>query len=1188
MDKADNKLLSVKPIIEDKKFTHFLDCSEIAVIYLDKCGLIQYLTPKITSITGIRIRDIGKFIGDLDFFQKNQVLIKKTVELITLINEYPSKSHGNQKLGDLINHQTDIEFIDQNNNIYQVMMHSYLMNNLKVEGIIFVFYDITKRKHMEIALETEREKYSILAKLTECALWEYDIDNKELRHFHKLKGRYSNQGLNIPDYRNNTLREGWIYPGDIPIFEAYCDSMDRGEEYLQYEFRALGDNDDYIWMRFQGTALKDNKGNVHLILGRTINIDKERRELERLQLQTEIDSLTGLLNRSTTKEKAERCFFRSKVSNQIEMHNFMIIDIDNFKQYNDNFGHLFGDTLLETFASLLSKMFDSNDVVGRLGGDEFVVLQKGIKDKEQVMQTAQAICGTAKKYLGSIKADNIITVSVGIAIYPFDGSNYNTLYRKADTALYTAKSRGKDQYVFYQPEMEEMQQIAVTERSRHRFSGNIYEEDSPIIEKRLLNFAFDVVAESKNLETAINHIFDEIGKFYNLSRITIFEIGVLNQDPGISFQWSNTDVPLVDYHFSRQKEPIMSQYEQIFADKKILFINDTKKADVNQEMRDLYEKLGTKAIVQCAIFDSNKFVGTINFTDCVRERDWSKSELDTLYTLTKLISSYIIQLRSKQELGNEILFTQAMLNNQQLSNYAIKEGTYELMYFSKYTENLFPNLKLGEMCYKAIFDRDTPCNPCPLKGLDGCNKRYSIEAYNETSDSWYSATASIVEMPNGQKVNLICASDVTNFIERVNSRDSLTGLLTLSKFQAEAMKLIAGTSCNQYAILYCDFDKFKNINDEWGYSIGNEILINFANMVSKILLPPEIFCRIAADTFVIILSYTDKYKLLERINKAYLQINKDFKDKYPKINPVCISGVYFLSPEDNILSIAMDKANLARKAIKGGHKSNIAVYDASFHMKITKEKMIENHMFEALANNEFVVYMQPKIDLNTLKIIGAEALVRWKLPSGQLMGPMEFIPVFEKNGFIDELDFYVYEKTFKALREWLDSGKQAIIVSINVSRFHLNDSKFLERLTQLVDKYQISTSLIELEITESMFFKESDRLIYILNNFRKRGFLISIDDFGSGYSSLNLLKTLPIDILKLDRDFFMQNKMLENDKIVISGIISLAKGLGLKVISEGVETEEQAKFLRESLCDMAQGYLFYKPMPMEEFVNIMD
>jgi diguanylate cyclase (GGDEF)-like protein len=494
---------------------------------------------------------------------------------------------------------------------------------------------------------------------------------------------------------------------------------------------------------------------------------------------------------------------------------------------------------------------------------------------------------------------------------------------------------------------------------------------------------------------------------------------------------------------------------------------------------------------------------------------------------------------------------------------------------------------LGEPCYNAIFGSSTVCDNCPVKGLNDNNNRYSVEAYQQTNEAWYSSTASMVELPDSQRINIISATDVTDFMERMNSRDTLTGLLTFSKFESEVMRMIAGQPDAQYVILYCDIDKFKNINDEWGYSIGNELLKYYASKVNDFISSTEILCRITADKFILLLNYKNKNQLLERVYKTYLKINNDFRIKYPKINPVFVSGVYFLTQEDKVISVAIDKANLARKTIKGGHKSNIAVYDESFHKKVTSEKMIENNMFEALKNNEFFVCMQPKIDLQTSKIIGAEALVRWKLPSGQVMGPMEFIPIFERNGFIDELDFYVYDITFRSLRQWLEKGNEPFIVSINVSRIHIKDSKFLERLDKLVEKYKIPTSCIELEITESMFFNELDRLLWIMNSLRKRGFLISIDDFGSGYSSLNLLKTLPIDIIKLDREFFMKNRMQDNDKIVISGIISLAKGLGLKVISEGVETLEQAEFLKESSCDMAQGFLFYQPLPMEDFYQLM-
>jgi diguanylate cyclase (GGDEF)-like protein len=556
-----------------------------------------------------------------------------------------------------------------------------------------------------------------------------------------------------------------------------------------------------------------------------------------------------------------------------------------------------------------------------------------------------------------------------------------------------------------------------------------------------------------------------------------------------------------------------------------------------------------------------------------------KNSVSSLLEEQKLIDQYA---------NNEVFFTQTTMNNQKLCNYAIEEGTYKLIYFNEYTKEQFPEVKYGALCYKAICNNDFPCETCPLKGLNDNNNTYTIDSYNGEKDTWYSTTASKEITPDGEKVNLIYSSDVSGFVERVKSKDTLTGLLTLSKFEVEAMKLIATPSKEKYFIIYSDFDKFKNINDECGYFIGNEMLIHYARIASRYLKPSELFCRITADKFAMMITYHRLHDALERLHNSYYEVEKEFKERFPKINSVITSGLYFLTPEDKNISLVLDKANLARKTIKGTHKSNFAIYDRNLHDKITKEKQIESNMYVAIKNHEFLVYMQPKIDLATSKINGAEALVRWRLPSGEILGPMEFIPLFEKNGFINELDFYVYEKTFQAIRQWLDMGKREIVVSVNVSRSHLKDPHFIERLEELLNKYQISTRLIELEITESMFFIELDRVKYIIKSLRRRGFIISIDDFGSGYSSLNMLKTLPIDILKLDRDFFMKNEMGSQDKIVISGIISLAKGLGLKVISEGVETSEQLSFLKESLCDMAQGYLFYKPMPLDEFEQLLD
>lgn len=251
-------------------------------------------------------------------------------------------------------------------------------------------------------------------------------------------------------------------------------------------------------------------------------------------------------------------------------------------------------------------------------------------------------------------------------------------------------------------------------------------------------------------------------------------------------------------------------------------------------------------------------------------------------------------------------------------------------------------------------------------------------------------------------------------------------------------------------------------------------------------------------------------------------------------------------------------------------------------LKYLKEKNIEDNMEHALENNEFIVYFQPKVELKTNKIAGAEALVRWQNSKKELIPPNEFIPIFEKNGFITKLDIYVFEEVCKTIRKWLNEGINPIPVSVNLSRMHLQNPNFLKKYKEIQEKYEVPADLLEIELTETLVFENFEQLKKVIDDIHQMGFSCSIDDFGSGYSSLNLLKEIPVDILKLDRIFFSK----KNDKrgnSVIESIISLAKKLNMTTISEGVETISQVEFLRKADCDLVQGYVYSKPLAKDDF-----
>lgn len=430
----------------------------------------------------------------------------------------------------------------------------------------------------------------------------------------------------------------------------------------------------------------------------------------------------------------------------------------------------------------------------------------------------------------------------------------------------------------------------------------------------------------------------------------------------------------------------------------------------------------------------------------------------------------------------------------------------------------------------------------------------------------------------------LSSPDINNAFEIATSIDPLTGLMNLSKFEIAANNLLNNNLQNsKYALIYSDFNKFKYINDTLGYSIGNKLLIKFSNLISNSLKKDELLCRSSSDNFITLIKYTTVQNLKNRLKSFNEKLIKIQKQDFSNIKISVISGIFLINFYKNNLYSIIDKANIARKTIKGSHKSQYAFYNKKLHIQVTKEKKIESLMETALENKEFLVYLQPKIELSSKKIVGAEALVRWLRPNKTLISPGEFIPLFEKNGFIVELDFYVYEEIFKTLRRWIDEDKNIYPISINVSRAHINNTSFIYRLNKLIKKYNIPINLIELELTENMCFNNMDNVVQQIIKLKLLGFNFSLDDFGSGYSSLNLLKDLPIDVLKLDKSFFPNNKISKKEKIIVSNIVNMAKDLDISVLSEGIETQEQVDFLTNIGCDLVQGYYFAKPMPIEEF-----
>lgn len=433
-----------------------------------------------------------------------------------------------------------------------------------------------------------------------------------------------------------------------------------------------------------------------------------------------------------------------------------------------------------------------------------------------------------------------------------------------------------------------------------------------------------------------------------------------------------------------------------------------------------------------------------------------------------------------------------------------------------------------------------------------------------------------------------------NSLKKINDRlkniiykDELTGDGNLKKFKLDAEKLIKENPEIKFAVFYLDFENFKYCNDVLGYKFGDYILKEYNNLLKQDMGDKETFGRVSGDRFVVLRRYKDKHELIERQKDINEKLKKIVEKSNERYNAFIYWGI--CCPEDVKEKIEItgliDRANFAQKTIKG-QVTNYAFYNESIRNKMREENYIRDNIQKAIENEEFLVYFQPKVELKENKIKNAEALVRWQNYSGNLISPGLFIPVLEKNMLISILDQYVFEKTCQWLKKQIDEYKRVFQVSVNVSKMQFYSLDFIMVYSKIKEKYNIPDNILIIEFTESAIFNDIKRVKEIIDELHENGFLCAIDDFGNGYSSLNALKDMKVDIIKIDSSFFTESENKDREKIVVKGIISLAKNLNMRTVAEGIEKQEQVDFLREAGCDLVQGYIFYKPMPIEDFEKL--
>lgn len=415
---------------------------------------------------------------------------------------------------------------------------------------------------------------------------------------------------------------------------------------------------------------------------------------------------------------------------------------------------------------------------------------------------------------------------------------------------------------------------------------------------------------------------------------------------------------------------------------------------------------------------------------------------------------------------------------------------------------------------------------------------------------------------------------------RIINTDFVTGGFNKVYFKDYGSKLLKYRHKKKYAVIKLRLEKYSNYCMYYTEKEGEDLLEQMYSILKAGIVRREKVAHMEGADFGLIIQYEDEKSLNSRMTEI---VNK-LEGLRPKQKLYFSVGII---PCDKSFDSTMyyNEAGIALESIAEDGECRIAWFNEDMKAQQIWQRKVENDMNLALENNEFKVYIQPKYDTKSEVLSGGEALIRWIHPTEGFVPPGRFIPIFEKNGFVTKIDDFMITEVSKLQSQWLKEGKSIVPISVNVSRVHFAREDLADHICSIVDAYEVPHKYIELELTESAFFDDKGVLLRTVNRMRELGFHVSMDDFGAGYSSLNSLKELPLDVIKLDAEFFRGADDFDRANLIVSRTIGLAKQLGMTIVAEGIETREQVDFLAKQDCDLIQGFYFAKPMPIDEFTH---
>lgn len=932
---------------------------------------------------------------------------------------------------------------------------------------ILTSWDIDARKGLEEELKLMDEQYRMLEEVTDEFPFEYDVLQNRFRvpqRYH-LNGKMSDL---TKKYMSWTEMLSDIHKEDRQAYEkALREAMgweQTGSIDYRFNIASKEKEPNYLWYRTIYRSIVGDEGQVIRIIGRSYDISKDRKIREELSEQIRLDPLTRIFNKVAAGEEVERCIEQEPCGT----HVLFLIDIDDFKQINDNFGHTVGDTVILDIAQILQKQFADTDVVARVGGDEFLAFMKNTTLKRAEKRAAQLCQEAAKRLVGDEAIVNV-TLSIGLAVYGEDGTDYEKLFAMADRAMYHTKGAGKNSYSFVRKgepfsigDPREKQQD--TDRARGQE-----------VDKEFLHFAFSLLAHARDMKGSLNVLIEQIGKKYGLDSVSVFEHLEGCREMELMNYWSRNGHVYKKKFFVRK----IDAFENAMPGEFVAVGEEWFHKDGTNMMKEWkLDHMKIQHLVGIKFEFSGSRIGGLYLGVSQRKEEFTQAEKSTFQELARIVGVFV-SLRSK-----------------------LSDDQREIR---------------------------------QLQNMDMLTGLYKLEAF----------------------------------------REQLEKMLTSGKLFLDTDK--------KYALVHVDVNNFSYMNENFGQHVGDSILQEYA----KLIMDEEHVvkaCRMYSDYFLELVEGSSREDIYQKVLTENKRFEAQQRRKYPASTMRLSAGICFIEESGETFDMILEGANLARKRAKEQKQRGVLVYRQEMRAKRDEENHITGRFYGALQKGELEVFLQPKFLLEEQKMYGAEALARWRTQTGEVMSPKKFISALENMGYIVDLDFFVLEQLLRAMRHWKNAGHELFTISTNFSRrnFENGGKDFIERLEETMKRYQIEPRYIEIEVTESVIVENLKSLRVCLTRLESLGYRIAIDDFGTGYSSLSVLLEIPADVIKIDKSFTDRINLKEQQEFVskLGQFIHSAKE---EVIFEGVEKDEQRKFLIDCGFSYGQGYLFDKPMPLEEF-----